>query len=72
MNVSALRRCVGDVDAFLSDRWARAPLPQESEGGSDFDDLASLDDLDHMISSLGLHTSNLRMVRDGETLSPRT
>lgn len=33
-----------------------------------FDDLASLDDLDHMVSSTGLSTASLRIVRDGATL----
>ena len=38
--------------------------------GGSFDDLASLDDLDRMVSSLGLRESSLRMVQDGETLPP--
>lgn len=35
-----------------------------------FDDLASLDDLDRMIASLGLSGTNLRMVKDGKPLQP--
>lgn len=66
MHVSALERCVGDVDGFLQRHWARAPLLHEEPVG--FDDLASFDDLDRMVASLGLHASNLRMVRDGKTL----
>ena len=40
-----------------------SPVP-----GNSFEDLASLGDLDHMVASLGLHASSLRMVRDGKTL----
>jgi cupin superfamily protein len=71
MDAPALQRCVGDVDRFFNDHWARQPLlfaPLPGEGS--FDDLASLDDLDRMISSLGLRASSLRMVKDGQTLNP--
>ncbi len=68
--MSALSRCVGDVDDFLARHWDREPLLREPEEGVDFDDLSSLDDLDRMIASLGLHASNLRMVKDGKPLPP--
>ncbi len=70
MQVPALERCVGDVGIFFSTHWGRAPLllTPSSEDERGFSDLASLDDLDHMIASLGLHASSLRMVRDGTTL----
>jgi len=64
----ALARCVGDVERFLQRDWARAPFLCEARRESGFDDLASLDDLDRMISSLGLRASSLRMVQDGKTL----
>ena len=67
MSHRTLARCVGDVDRFFSEHWDRAPLLRSSEGG--FDDLASLDDLDRMIASSGLHASYLRMVRAGKTLA---
>lgn len=72
MDVSPLERLVGEVDRFLVDYWARAPLLRVRADGSDaaFDDLASLDDLDRMVASLGLHASNLRMVKDGAPLPP--
>lgn len=38
--------------------------------GAVFDDLASLDDLDGIVSSAALPASRLRMVADGRTLSP--
>jgi bifunctional lysine-specific demethylase and histidyl-hydroxylase NO66 len=69
VNVPALERCVGDVDEFLAKHWDRSPLLR-SGAGPGFDDLASFDDLDRMVSSLGLRESALRMVRDGQTLSP--
>lgn len=67
MSVAALRRCVGDVDSFFEKYWAAAPLLLRAED-SNFDDLASFADLDRMLSSLGLRESNLRMVKDGQTL----
>lgn len=69
MNVAALARCVGDVELFFEKYWAEAPLLRRA-GGSGWGDLASFDDLDRMVSSLGLRAGNLRMVKDGKTLSP--
>ena len=66
----ALERCVGDAGHFFDKHWGQSPLlrgPAE-ENDDAFDDLASLDDLDHMVASLGLRASNLRMVRAGKTL----
>jgi uncharacterized RmlC-like cupin family protein len=64
----ALARCVGNVERFFQRDWARAPFLHETRGEAGFDDLASLDDLDHMISSQGLRASSLRMVQGGKTL----
>lgn len=64
----ALERCVGDVTAFFDRHWGSAPLLTES--GSSFDDLASLDDLDAMVASLGLDAASLRMVKEGKTFPP--
>lgn len=69
MGVPALGRCVGDIDEFFARHWGRSPLLRErAESRGSFDDLASLDDLDHMVSSLGLRASSLRMVKDGSPL----
>jgi hypothetical protein len=68
-DAAALRRCVGNVDDFFKQYWGREPLLRRADG-SNFDDLASFEDLDRMVSSLGLKAGNLRMVRDGETLAP--
>ncbi len=67
MNVPALERCVGDVGSFFDRYWGRAPLLLAPAAGG-FDDLASHDDLDRMVSSLGLRASSLRMVKDGSTI----
>lgn len=69
MSADALSRCVGDPHTFFEKHWGRAPLFRRAED-STFDDLASFEDLDHMVSSLGLKASSLRMVKDGRTLSP--
>jgi ribosomal protein L16 Arg81 hydroxylase len=69
MDGVALERCAGDAGVFLERYWGRSPLLQVGAGTS-FDDLASLDDLDRMVSSLGLRESALRMVQDGQTLPP--
>lgn len=70
MEAPTLRRCVGDAGAFFARYWGRAPLLVPAAGDHGFDDLASLDDLDRMISSLALRASSLRMVKDGETVAP--
>jgi bifunctional lysine-specific demethylase and histidyl-hydroxylase NO66 len=66
MTAGALERCVGDAQRFLSRHWAQRPLLHQHEGS--FDDLASLNDFDHMVSSMFLRTPTFRMVKDGETL----
>jgi uncharacterized RmlC-like cupin family protein len=70
MGAPSLERCVGDADRFFSRHWAKSPLLVTRSSGESFDDLASLEDLDRMISSLGLRSSSLRMVKDGRQLPP--
>jgi ribosomal protein L16 Arg81 hydroxylase len=65
--VPALERCVGNAETFIDQFWGRAPLLRAGTSPA-FDDLASLDDLDRMVSSHGLRASSLRMVKDGSTL----
>jgi uncharacterized RmlC-like cupin family protein len=69
MQLPALERCVGDVERFLNEQWGSAPFLSHSADRGGFDDLASLDDLDTMVASLGQRASNLRMVRDGKPLA---
>ncbi|MBA3431291.1 MAG: cupin [Actinobacteria bacterium] len=68
MSTSALERCVGNAQRFLSDNWSQRPLLHGHEDEGSFDDLASLGDFDHMVSSMFLRTPSFRMVKDGRTL----
>ncbi|HVL99671.1 MAG TPA: cupin domain-containing protein [Egibacteraceae bacterium] len=63
---AALARCVGDVDAFLAERWGRRPHRHRSPDG--YADLLSIDDVDRIVSASGLRTPAFRLVRGGETL----
>src|SRR5262245_20031750 len=67
----ALARCVEPVDAaeFLADYWEQRPLavPRAEEGR--FDDLLSVADVERLVSSGGLRTPGLRMVKEGGTIS---
>jgi JmjC domain len=62
----ALERCVGDAGAFLADTWGHRPYYRASGGG--FEDLLTFDDVDRMVSSLGLRTPTFRLVKDGASL----
>jgi bifunctional lysine-specific demethylase and histidyl-hydroxylase NO66 len=64
----ALRRCVGDPDRFGRELWGRRPLHCRSGSGPGFDDLLSLDDVDHLVASGGLRQPAFRLVRGGQTL----
>ena len=68
MAAGALERCVGDTQRFLSYHWAQRPLLHVEPDAPGFDDLASLGDFDHMVSSTWLRTPAFRMVKDGRTL----
>ena len=64
----SLVRCVGDIESFFDKHWNEAPLLRQTHGDEAFDDLASFDDLDHMVASIGVHASNLRMVKSGQAI----
>jgi bifunctional lysine-specific demethylase and histidyl-hydroxylase NO66 len=64
---SALARLVGDPDTFLADAFGRAPVHRASAGDT-FQDLLSLDDVDHVVAATGLRTPSFRLVRAGRTL----
>jgi bifunctional lysine-specific demethylase and histidyl-hydroxylase NO66 len=64
---SPLVRCVGDPERFAERVWGRqvlvnAPCP---EG---YEDLLSLDDVDHLLSESCLRTPAFRLVREGRPL----
>lgn len=62
---TALARCVGDVDAFVDDRWGRAPLLTPRRGDDTFADLLSLDDVDRILTATAPRRPAIRVVRDG-------
>ncbi len=62
----ALERCVGDPDAFAADDWGRRARLHHDPGG--FADLLTLEDVDHMLTSMSLRLPAFRLVRDGQTL----
>jgi ribosomal protein L16 Arg81 hydroxylase len=68
---NALARCVEPIDAaeFLADYWEQRPLavPRGEEGR--FDDLLSVADVERLVSSGGLRTPGLRLVKEGGTIS---
>lgn len=65
---ATLRRCVGDVDAFVRDMWGRQPLLHRAESGDDFGDLLSLADVDELLATTGLRAPAFRVVKDGATI----
>jgi bifunctional lysine-specific demethylase and histidyl-hydroxylase NO66 len=66
---TALARCVGDVEGFLSRRFTVEPHRWHGEG---FDDLLGLADVDRQLAGAGLRRPAVRLVRDGEVLDPAT
>ena len=66
---TSLARCVGDVERFLDEHWARSPRHLTATLGGGFTDLLSLDDVDRLISTFPRRPA-LRMVRDGKPLDP--
>ena len=66
----ALARCVGDVERFRSAHWGRHPLLRRNPGGTSFDDLLSLDAVDHLVAATSIRQPAFRLVRDGKPLPP--
>jgi len=65
---SALTRCVGDPGLFAEKFWARLPLHRPGGEPEGFDDLLSLADVDHIVSSTSIRLPSFRLVKDGKTL----
>ena len=63
---SALERCVGDSDSFLAGVWGLRSLHHRSPGG--FGDLLKFEDVDHMLSSMGLRFPLFRLVKEGQII----
>jgi lysine-specific demethylase/histidyl-hydroxylase NO66 len=68
MTVEALQRCVGNIDRFIDDAWARRPVHYPSADAKAFADLLTLDDVDFMVSSMALRLPTFRLIKDGVTL----
>jgi len=64
---AALERCVGDVARFASEVWGRRPLLQLGSEG--FEDLLTLGDVDHLLTTTSLRVPLFRLVKDGEAIS---
>ncbi len=66
----ALARAVGDPDLFAKELWGRQPQHLKASDDGGFEDLLSLDDVDRIVSTMGLRLPAFRLVRDGEVLAP--
>jgi bifunctional lysine-specific demethylase and histidyl-hydroxylase NO66 len=66
--ISALRRLVGDEDAFVAGDLGRRPRYLRGADPDGFADLLSLDDVDQVVAGTGLRTPAFRLVRAGATL----
>ncbi|HEX2068655.1 MAG TPA: cupin domain-containing protein, partial [Actinomycetota bacterium] len=64
---SVLERCVGDPATFLARSWGRHPVHHRAPDG--FGDLLTLEDVDHVVTAMGLRVPAFRLVKDGETIS---
>lgn len=77
---SALARCTGDPAAFAREVWGRRASIHAAalttgdlaDGGRGFEDLLTLGDVDHLLSSTALRTPAFRLVKDGAALPAST
>jgi bifunctional lysine-specific demethylase and histidyl-hydroxylase NO66 len=67
---SALRRCVGDPERFVRERWTCAPLHRRRSSPDGFADLFKIADVDHLVATASLRIPALRMVKEGAQLPP--
>lgn len=65
-------RCVGDDLSFFAHHWARRPLYRRGAGSEGFLDLFSPKAVDHIVSATLLRLHAFRLVKDGQTVDPRT
>jgi bifunctional lysine-specific demethylase and histidyl-hydroxylase NO66 len=68
---TALERCVGEPEPFIAEHFGRRPLVRRhgSDAFADLFDLAAADDL---ITTAGLRTPAVRLVRDGTGIASST
>ena len=67
MGVTALARCVGDVEVFRSEHWSCAPLLRR--GAGPFDDVFDIGAVEMLLGGLARRPT-FRLVRDGSTVPP--
>jgi hypothetical protein len=53
---------------FAGELWGTRPLHRTARDHEGFEDLLSLDDVDHIVSSMGLRLPAFRLVKEGKTL----
>ncbi|MGH3442774.1 MAG: cupin domain-containing protein [Nitriliruptorales bacterium] len=69
-SAESLRRCVGDVGAFLDATFGRRPHVHRAEDG--FGDLLALADVDRILATMSLRHPAFRLVREGRPLDRRS
>lgn len=67
---AALRRCVGDVGAFIDQAWAVRPSLKRRDGEDTYRDLLSIDDVDEILTATSPRRPAIRVVRDGREVPP--
>jgi ribosomal protein L16 Arg81 hydroxylase len=65
-----LERCVGNPFLFTEEYWAQRPLYRRGGGGSSFDDLLNIQDVDYLIAESRIKYPDLTLVKDGEAIDP--
>jgi hypothetical protein len=68
---TALERCVGEPEPFIAEHFGRRPLVRR-QGRDAFADLFDLSTADQLITTAGLRTPALRLVRDGTGIPSST
>lgn len=65
---SALRRCIGDPNAFLEATWGRRAAVHEGSDPDGFSDLLAFDDVDRILTTTSLRAPAFRLVKAGEKI----
>ncbi|MEX2439639.1 MAG: cupin domain-containing protein [Actinomycetota bacterium] len=66
----ALRRCIGDPNAFLADIWGtRAAVYTAADRPAGFADLLTFDDVDRLLTTTSLRAPAFRVVKAGEKIA---
>lgn len=66
---AALRRCVGDVAAFIERAWGRRPLLHPRADDDAYDDLLSIDHVDQILTATAPRRPAIRVVRGGQEVA---